>query len=214
MAKKAAKPAHDSHKAVREAASSVINNLKAGYGKQAVAEKLSAQGVSRETAARFVDSVHMAAVDIGKKEKLTGKAVALALAGAIIASMIGGLIWGWITILTKYEFGIAAVGMGVIAGLAIVKFSGGKKGLPLQAAAIAASVIGIAIGKYVIFIHFAGKALSEELGTPISLSYLSFSNISLFLGNIGIMLSFFDILWVVLAVAAAWQIPKAVGIKQ
>lgn len=191
----------------------VVSELKAGTSREAIIGHLADKGVNKADAEKFVHSVHSAAVDVAKKEKVTGKSLPLAILGAVLASLVGGVLWGVLTIVTNYEFGFAALGVGFLSGFAVVRLSGGKKGVELQVAAAAASVLGIILGKYIIFVHAVGKVLAEEVGTEISVSYFSPAAITMFTGNPGLSFGAFDILWVVIAVAAAWQIPKGIGIK-
>lgn len=62
---------------------------------------------------------------------------------------MGGLVWGFILILTDYEVGFVAWGIGFLAGFLVVRFAGGRKGAPLQAIAIVSSLVGIMLGKYI-----------------------------------------------------------------
>lgn len=203
----------EQEKALSGAAAFVVKELKAGTEKSTIINHLVEKGASKATATHLVNSVHASAVKVAEKEKLTGKAILLALIGTVLASVVGGIIWGLITIVTNYEIGFVAVGVGFLAGFAVVKLSGGKKGVQLQVAAVAASLIGILIGKYIFFVHAVGQVLTEELGTQVALSYFSPTGMGLFLGNPGLTFGVFDLLWAVLAVGTAWSIPKGIGIK-
>lgn len=120
--------------------------------------------------------------------------------------------WGLLTILTDREIGYAALGMGALCGYAVVFCTKGRKGLPLQVIAAAASVAGILVGKYITFWHFFNKALAEEYGKDASAGLFDLDTVSVFFQNIGDTLGGFDILWVILAVGVAWRIPKATEI--
>jgi hypothetical protein len=143
-------------------------------------------------------------------------AILPALLGGGLAAVLGGGIWGFIVILTGYVIGYMAWGIGLLSGYAVVLFSRGAKGMPLQVIAVLSSVLGIAIGKYATFFHFAKKAVAKQHGEAVAanVSFLSERLLQVFVHNIGSMLSGFDILWVFLAVITAWRIPKAIGAKQ
>jgi hypothetical protein len=143
-------------------------------------------------------------------------AILPALLGGGLAAVGGGSIWGFIAILTGYVIGYMAWGIGLLSGYTVVLFSGGGKGMPLQLIAVLSSVLGIAIGKYAIFFHFAKKAVAKQHGGAVAanVSLLSEKVVQVFVHNIGSMLNGFDILWVFLAVITAWRIPKAIGAKQ
>ena len=139
-----------------------------------------------------------------------------ALLGGGLAAVVGGSIWGLIGILTGYVIGYMAWGIGVLSGYAVVLFSRGGRGIPLQVIAVLSSVLGIAIGKYSIFFHYAKKAVAKQHGEAVAanVSFLSEKVLQVFMHNIGSMLSGFDILWVFLAIITALRIPKAIGAKQ
>ncbi len=143
-------------------------------------------------------------------------AILPALLGGGLAAAVGGGIWGLIVILTGYVIGYMAWGIGLLSGYAVVLFSRGGKGMPLQVMAVLSSVLGIAIGKYAIFFHFAKKAVAKQHGEAVAanVSFLSEKVLQVFVNNIGSMLSGFDILWVFLAVITAWRIPRAIGAEQ
>ncbi|MBI5779758.1 MAG: hypothetical protein HZA49_09940 [Planctomycetes bacterium] len=161
------------------------------------------------------------------KEKLTaqqpdGSDYLTGFLGACAAAIVAGIIWGLMVILTNYEIGYAAIGVGVLAGYGVY-FASGKKGGPvLQILASASSIIGVLIGKYITFYHFfrkgATEAAKEQGIDPTKLTELlnqftlfSGNMISSFIENIGSVLGGFDILWVILAVSAAYKIPKIVN---
>ena len=128
------------------------------------------------------------------------------LAGGLIAAVAGALVWGLIVIKTDYEIGFAAWGIGFLCGLAVVRFAGGRKGLPLQVVAVVTALAGVALGKYITFAYLYRQAL-QEAGI-VSPSYVSADTISAFFHNLSIVFSFWDLLWAGLAVAAAWRIAQ------
>ncbi len=140
-------------------------------------------------------------------------AILPALFGGGLAAAVGGSIWGLIVSLTGYVIGYMALGIGLLCGYAVVLFSRGGKGIPLQVVAVLSSVLGIAIGKYATFFYFVKKAVAKQHGEAVAanVSFLSEKMIQVFVYNIGSSLSAFDILWVLLAVITAWRIPKAIG---
>lgn len=108
-----------------------------------------------------------------------------------------------------------AWGMGWLTGFAVILFSKGKKGVPLQIISVLSSISGIVIGKYFIFYHYLKDAVVKQYGREIA-SYITISRkevIQDFIEGIGSMVSGFDILWIVLAVITAWKIPKGIDIK-
>jgi hypothetical protein len=126
--------------------------------------------------------------------------------GGVLAAIAGGLVWGLIVIKTDYEVGFAAWGIGFLCGLAVVRFAGGRKGLPLQVAAVVTALLGVALGKYITFAYIYREAAGQAgAGSP---SYVSGDTFSAFFDNLGTVFTFWDLLWAGLAVAAAWRIPQ------
>jgi hypothetical protein len=150
-----------------------------------------------------------------EEEQVTAGSIMPALVGGGLAAVVGGVIWGLIIIATGYEIGFVAWAMGWLTGFAVVLFSKGRRGVPLQAIAVLASVLGILIGKYFTFYHYFHAALAKNYGEEAAsnISILSGSVMQFFIENIGSMVGGFDILWVILAVITAWRIPKGMGIK-
>jgi hypothetical protein len=97
-----------------------------------------------------------------------------------IAALIGGAVWAGIAIGIKSEIGYVAWGIGLMCGFAVSKLGRGH-GTIFQAMAAIFSLLGIAIGKMG-FVMAAGSEYSvmDTLG-PV------------------------DIIFVLLAVASAWQ---------
>jgi hypothetical protein len=117
-------------------------------------------------------------------------------AAALGAAVVGAVVWMLIVIVSDYEVGIVAWGIGALAGYAVLLATNGRRGFTLQAAAIVAAVIGILIGKYLTF-WWSVKDAVEALGL---------STWDVFWDDLGAVFSWFDALWIGLAVITAWRI--------
>ncbi|MDH4226660.1 MAG: hypothetical protein OEV59_02735 [Deltaproteobacteria bacterium] len=133
----------------------------------------------------------------------------MGIVGGLVAALIGGVVWVLVVVFTDTEVGIVAWGIGFICGLGVV-FLGKGRGAAFQIAAVATSILGIAIGKYGAYYVFVRRAVIEEYGVEVleKLSPLSVAMLSAFINEVPLLFGWFDILWVVLAVVTAW---KAVG---
>ena len=193
----------------------VIEQMKAGADKSTISQKLVEMGVDRNNAAQVVETIHAQIVKAAEEEQLMDSSILPALFGGGLATVVGGVIWGLIVIATGYVIGFMAWGIGLLSGFAVVLFSKGRRGTPLQIIAVLSSVLGIAVGKYVTFFHFFKEAILKKYGAEIASNVSIFSEevIYIFIDGIGSMVSGFDILWVILAVITAWRIPKGIGIK-
>jgi len=172
-------------------------------------------GIDKGNATDLVESIYVQVLKAAEEEQFTGSSMMPALVGGGLGALVGGVIWGLIVIATGYEIGFMAWGIGLLSGFAVVFFSKGRRGIPLQIIAVLSSVLGIAVSKYVTFFHFFKEAILKKYAVEIASNVSIFSEevIYIFIDGIGSMVSGFDILWVILAVITAWRIPKGIGLK-
>ena len=201
--------------AVQQFHAFVLDQMKAGASKARIVDRAVEMGLERDDAEEAVGTFYDTIMETAREQQMVGGDLLRGICGGIAAAVVGGVIWGVIVIATGYEVGYVAWGLGLLAGITVVLATRGKRGVPLQIVALASSAMGILIGKYVIFYHFLKKAVEEEMGAAVAreLSVFSVSVMSLFFQSVGLLLSGFDVLWVVLAVLTAWRIPKGLGIQ-
>lgn len=128
-----------------------------------------------------------------------------ALLAGLVAAAVGALAWGLIVRWTDYEVGIVAWGIGFVVGTAVVAGARGRRGPPLQVVAVACSLLGILLGKYLSF-AFAIQELAEEEGFDVGL--FSREMFDLFREELGTVFGLFDLLWAGLAVFTAWRLAQ------
>jgi ABC-type Fe3+-siderophore transport system permease subunit len=129
-----------------------------------------------------------------------GTELALAAAAGLAAAIAAGVIWALIVKVSDYEIGVAAWGIGFLVGTAVVLTARRRKSTTLAAVAVVAALIGILLGKYLSFVFIARDELGESYG------FLSGDTWNLFMDNKGIVFSFWDVLWIGLAVVTAWRV--------
>ncbi|MFL5319996.1 MAG: hypothetical protein ACJ790_10115 [Myxococcaceae bacterium] len=139
-------------------------------------------------------------------EQSTGARFPLAIAGGAIGALIGAFVWAAIVVITNFEVGYVAVLVGFLAGQGVKLGAGKGRGQTLQAAAAGLAVFGLVVSKYFIFAHFAVAALA---GKGISVGYFSSEVIGYFGQFFTDQLSPFDLLWVFIAISAAYRVPAA-----
>jgi len=131
--------------------------------------------------------------------------VLTALGAGLVAAVVGGVIWGLIVRWTEYEVGFVAWGIGFIVGTAVVFGARNLRGLPYQLIAVILALLGIAIGKYLGFV-WVGQDELGKLG--IELPVFSRDTFDLWWDARRDVWSWWDLLWVGLAVVTAFRIPQ------
>jgi hypothetical protein len=131
----------------------------------------------------------------------------MALTGALAGAVAGAAVWAAIVVFTNFEVGYVAVLVGFLAGHGCKLGAGKARGQHLQIAAGVASVLGLVVAKYLIFAHFVRQQVMGDGATDVS--WFDSFILEAFPGALAEMASPFDLLWIVLAVAAAYRVPAA-----
>lgn len=202
---------------IEEVVNEIAEQLAGGKNRTAVVQDLVKAGLSESEAHQTVERIFIEMKKAAAEEEFSGDALVPAILGGVLAAVIGGAAWAGIGIATDSELGLVAWAIGLICGLGVVMFAGGKKGFILQVVAVVTSVLGIAIGKYGFFYHLVQQdILSDPNGGPeVAAQYSLFSAdmFQLFMDGYTALMSGYDLLWIGLAVITAWGIPKASGLK-
>jgi hypothetical protein len=198
-----------------DAVAFVVEQMKAGADEDAIVAMLQERGVERGEAQRFVGSVYPELMRAAEAEEYSSEALLPGLAGGILAAIVGGIVWGLIVILTDYEVGFVAWGIGFLAGFLVVRFAGGRKGVPLQAIAIVSSLVGIVLGKYIAYVYFLKEAVREQVSEEAadSIGYFDTDVMSAFREDFSNVFGGFDLLWAGLAIFTAWSMTRPSGIR-
>jgi hypothetical protein len=128
------------------------------------------------------------------EQKRTG----LSLAAALIAALIGGIVWAAIGIITDYELGLIAWLIGGLTGYAVIKAAKDQVSVVDQLFAVVASLLGILVGKYLFISYLINDGIA---GMFDGASFAIFQDV--FVET----LSKTDIIFVFFAVYTAWKIP-------
>jgi len=187
----------------------VAEHVRVGTDPETIVAMLEDRGVDRTQARALVDTVYPKLARVAEQERYTGSALGPGIAGGLVAAIVGGFLWGLIVILTEYEIGIAAWGIGFLAGFGVVRFAGGAKGTPLQVVAVISSLLGIVIGKYVSYAYFFKQAIEDRF--DVDISYFDSEIFRAFRENLGDIFGGFDLIWAGFAIATAWQIARPSG---
>ena len=143
----------------------------------------------------------------------TGADLALALVGGLVGAVVGGIAWGYLVKTTETELGIAAIGVGILAGFGVALLARGKHGTPLQVIAALTAAFGILWGKYFAFVIVGREILETEFGVRArgALPLFSGETFSLFTDAFTELFNGFDVAWIAFAVYTAWRIPAGLG---
>lgn len=128
--------------------------------------------------------------------------IGLPIIYALIAAIVGGVIWSVIAISFDYELGLVAWAIGGIAGYAVVLASKESVAQIHQVIAVLASLIGIILGKYISFAYWLTEEFNGLLNGMFSSDTFAFFRMY-FTELFGGM----DIIFILLAIVTAWQIP-------
>ncbi|MGF1448467.1 MAG: hypothetical protein ACFB20_03525 [Opitutales bacterium] len=129
------------------------------------------------------------------------------IAGAFTA-LACGIIWGQIVKHFSVEIGFAAIGVGAAAGLA-VRMASRAAGFPQQVIGVICAVLGIFLGKVYAFKYSAEAYFDEILGETVTLSIFSVELYEMFIefyAEAEAQEYIYDLLWIALAIMAAWRI--------
>jgi hypothetical protein len=139
------------------------------------------------------------------KMESTRNNLVLPIIGALLAAVVGGIVWAVIAVVTDYEIGIVAWAIGGAAGFLVSFFAKGNVTSVHQIIAVIGSLIGIILGKYFILGYYYDYSISGIFNSE---------TFSLFFSNFSVLFSGMDLVFVLLAVATAWQLPAKLAPKE
>lgn len=192
----------------------IVSDIKSGKPKETIISELKSSGADSIQAREQVNKVFNDLRAALEGERVTTNSLVMGILAAGAAAIVGGAAWGIIVLLSGYEIGFMATGIGVLTGYAVAKLTQAR-GVPMQIIAVAAALVGILIGKYVTFYGILRELLTAEFGEEVARQVSIFSSdvLSFFVESFTEFLSVYDLVWVALAVLAAWRIPKGLNIK-
>jgi hypothetical protein len=139
-------------------------------------------------------------------ERAPLSALAPAALAGLVAAIVAGIVWGLIVKATNYEIGIAAWGVGLLAGWGVHLAAGRRIRPELAGVAVIAALLGIFLGKYLSFV-FVARDEGKKIGIDVPL--FSSNTWRLFWDSKSDVFSFFDLVWIGLAVVTAARVAMA-----
>ena len=97
--------------------------------------------------------------------------VMVAVLAGLAAAVVGTLVWYGVVIITDYQLGFIAVGVGWLIGMGVAFGAGRKRGPALQGISVAITLAALVVSQYLIVRQFAVELLAEEgiTGLPLLL---------------------------------------------
>jgi hypothetical protein len=163
-----------------------------------------------------IDEVHVCSICLAKLEaELRAETILVkgdipkAFFGAFIGSLIGAAGWVGLVVVSGYNIGYAAVGVGWLAGQGTY-FPTKKKSTVFQILAVSFFIFAFILSKYGIFLNDLTTAIMKEHDTwePTLSFYLSSAPFPDFTKHYTNYFSFFDILWIFIGAGAANQVVR------
>ena len=116
----------------------------------------------------------------------------------MLAALAGGIIWAAIVVISDYELGLIAWGIGVLTGFAVTKAAREQISQVDQIFAVVASLLGVVLGKYFYISYLINDGIN---GMFDRYSFMAFQDV--IMQTLGVT----DLVFVALAVVTAWRIP-------
>jgi hypothetical protein len=134
--------------------------------------------------------------------------VGRAVAAAVVAALAGAAAWALMVIVTDHSFGVAAAGLGVLAGELVLRFTGGWRGAFPVAISAVAVVAALVVGKYAAFAYLVHRDAEQRYGAVGAryFGYTSGHTWDAFHAGLGSEFGPLYLLWVGLGVLVAWRI--------
>lgn len=137
-------------------------------------------------------------------ERSTSADFPRAFVGGLALSVVFGILWGALTVVTKHEFSFVAIVLGIAAGFGVHAAARGKRGLPIQLAAMFSAMISIAVGIFAMSVY----VYNLGVGPGSQISVFDPRTILYFVSNPASFIGIGDIFFMLLAGAIAFIVPR------
>lgn len=154
----------------------------------------------------------MTQINQALEEETKNPNILFAIVASIIAGIVGGFAWYWITVITKLEVGYIAIALGCLVGIATCMGAGNKKGRILQVISVVTTLVTLLFAEFMITLHYIGAGPDFNMSSTALLNNLlgqGYSIISLFITVIKNSISPIGLVIWGIGLYTAYVIPKA-----
>ena len=110
----------------------------------------------------FLCETCRAGIETAYQEETRNPNIAMAAIFGVLASIVSGAAWFLFTVLTGYQIGYVAIGVGFVIGYAVIWASGKKRGLSLQILSTVITTATLLISGYLLELYYIRKYLLEH----------------------------------------------------
>jgi hypothetical protein len=127
--------------------------------------------------------------------------------GAVLGGVLSASVWAAVSAFLGMEIGILATLTGICTGVGVAVVSRGERGTPFRVIAVLGSLLGILLGKYASYWFVLRRSVLEQYGPGALKATAPWAPefVSSFVENWQASFGGFDLVWIGLAVVAAWK---------
>jgi hypothetical protein len=144
-------------------------------------------------------------IEQGLQAETENPNLVLAVLAGLAAAAAGTLVWYGVVVITNYQLGFIAVGVGWLVAMAVVFGSGRKRGDALQAISVAITLVALVMSEYLIVRYALTEFLIEQGFTEIPLFLPLGAMLELVVKSI--QENLFTLIFWAIALWAAWSTP-------
>ncbi len=142
-------------------------------------------------------------------EVSTPKDLPMAILGGLLGALLGAILWVLVVVITNFQSGFVAIGVGWLAGQGVALFVKRRKSFQLQIVSAIFAAIGCGFGYVAITAHDIVKYIKAENIKADEKVDISYFDMNLWLASIEAQpknLDFFAWLMIAIAVYFSWRI--------
>lgn len=174
-----------------------------------------------ETTEAEIDSVaqqaEQEALELHKNSQADSRSIYMGLLGGVVGALFSALLWAVIVVLTDYEIGYMALGVGLVVGYLVLWGAGKKRSRSLQIVAAVCSALSIFAAQYLIFYYYFNQLVLEGgsgIGVLFSFKWFNVDLFMTFINSIMEMVDGYTLMFMALAVFIAWSVPRPFKLKK